>query len=358
MIETEILIVGGGPAGSITAKKLSQAGVSNILIQRNFGFRKPCGGGIRLDAFEKFGIDRSLIQKKAEKLSLVFQDKRVDLDISQNAIGIVDRVAFDSSLREDAKKEGTTLYEATFISLREEGEYIISTIRKDGLLIEVKSSYLIAADGVNSKIRKLVNGDSVSSFLTHYTDITTQEYDSCEFHFGVSVAKDQYAWAFPHAHGSNIGTVADDIDCLSNLKESLHIKEESRVLGYKIPVYKNNIFYKNRVFFVGDSASQVLPFTYEGIYYAMSSAAILAEVIIKKEDPSSYEKRWNEEHQKKFVTLAKLQKLFLYNDFMIGIMMRLYKKKYIQEQMVKYWLGDRDVDFNYRLLWRFIKRLF
>jgi len=137
----------------------------------------------------------------------------------------------------------------------------------------------------------------------------------------------------------------------------LDLEEKTRDLGYKIPHYDNTIFYKERVFFVGDSASQVLPFTYEGIYYSMSAAKILSEVLIHKEEPSAYERRWKEKYKKKFDTLLKLQKLFLKNNFMINVMMRLYKSKHIQNQMIGLWLGERELEVNLSFILRILKRI-
>ncbi len=312
MIETNILIVGGGPAGAMVAKYLSLDNVDNILVQRNLNFKKPCGGGIRLDAFDEFDIDKSLIQKYVNTIGLVYKSTKIEVDISKFPLAIVDRVSFDERLREDAKEVGTEIYEASFISLEIHDDYVISKIKKDGKYIQIKSKYLVAADGVNSKIRQLVNGDKVSSSLTNYMDVVESNYDICEFHFGEEVAGQYYAWAFPHASGSNIGTLAEkNSKYLFNLLNNLSITEKNKVLGYSIPHFENNIFYKNRVFFVGDSASQVLPFTYEGIYYAMSSAKILSTVLINKEEPQMYEKKWNKEHYKKFSTLKKLQNFFL-----------------------------------------------
>jgi geranylgeranyl reductase len=41
--------------------------------------------------------------------------------------------------------------------------------------------------------------------------------------------------------------------------------------------------YEKRIFYVGDSASLVMPFTYEGIYYALKSGHLAAEAILKKD---------------------------------------------------------------------------
>ncbi|MBD3823896.1 MAG: geranylgeranyl reductase family protein [Epsilonproteobacteria bacterium] len=358
MLEYEIVIIGGGPAGATAAKYLSRAGIKTLLVQRNMSFKKPCGGGIRLDAFSEFEIDTGIIRKYVDTIALVHKDDRVEVDISQTPIGIVDRQSFDAMLRQDAQDAGTTLLEAVFVSLEHFEDHVVSTIKVDEEYIKVRSSYLIGADGVNSKVRKIVNGDRVSSSMTHYADITTKEYGVCEFHFGSEVAERLYAWVFPHAEGSNIGTLAEsDQSYLNRLIENLDIDEDIKALGYRIPHYHNTLFYKDRVFFVGDSASQVLPFTYEGIYYAMSSAKILADVIINDEDPKSYEKRWSEKYKNKFTALLILQKIFLRNDFMISLMMRLYHKRYIQEQMVRLWLGKREVKIGIKFFFNVFKQL-
>ncbi len=359
MIETEYLIVGGGPAGSIVAKYLSQANIDNIVVQRKLDYKKPCGGGIRLDAFSEFEIDKKLIKKYVDNIAMVYKDARVEIDISKYQIGIVDRVEFDQKLRLDAQKLGTVLYEATFLSLELYDDYVISKIKKDGQYIEVKSKYIIASDGANSKIRKLVNGDEVRGEIAMHTDILSKKYNMCEFHFGESIAAKHYAWAFPHWEGSNIGTVAgSDKSYMQNFVSTLKIDEKIGIKGFKIPQFKNNIFYKNRVFFVGDSAGQVLPFTYEGIYYAMSSAKILAKVIVDKADVSEYEKRWNTKYLKKFTTILRLQNIFLRNNFMISIMMRLYKKSYFQKSVIEFWLGKREVKLDFAFFIRTLKKIF
>lgn len=358
MQETKILIVGGGPAGATVAKYLSKASIENILIQRNFGFKKPCGGGIRLDGFDEFEVDKTIIKKHVDTIALVYKSKRVEINISETPLGIVDRVEFDTLLREDAQKAGTEILEAAFVSLEMFDKHVISTIKKGDEYINIRSEYVIAADGVNSKIRKQVNGESVNSNLSIYTDITSKEYSACEFHFGSKVADRYYAWAFPHAEGSNIGTLADGSkECLENMLQSIEVDEKTKALGYGIPNFKDNVFYNKRVFYVGDSASQVLPFTYEGIYYAMSSAKILADVIIENKDGREYEKRWNKKHLKKFQTLYRLQQIFLRNDFMISIMMRLYESGHIQRQMIKFWLGKRDLEINFAFFMRVLKRV-
>ncbi|BAF72397.1 geranylgeranyl reductase family protein [Sulfurovum sp. NBC37-1] len=358
MIRTDILIIGGGPAGSTLARYLAEAGKETILVQRNFNFRKPCGGGIRLDAFDEFDIDRELIRKEVNSIALVFGTKRVEVDISQMPLGIVDRVEFDTYLRNRAEDTGATLLEASFVDVEVCDGYIIVTIEQDGVYKKIHAGYLVGADGVNSKVRKCINGDRVPSAMTRYADLAHTAYKTCEFHFGSKVAGSYYAWAFPHTNGSNIGTLAgDDETHIQHFMKQLDVKEKVKLLGYRIPQFENPVFYKDRVFFVGDSASQVLPFTYEGIYYAMASAHLLSAVLTEQADPSEYEKRWNDTYLQKFTTLQRLQKLFLKNDLTIAMMMHLYRNKAVQQRMVDFWLGHREVKLNRTFFYKVMKKL-
>jgi len=350
MIKTEILIIGGGPAGATLAKLLSKNGVDNILIQRNLNFKKPCGGGLRVDAFDEFNLDKSLIQNYIDKISLIGANKKIVVDIAKNPIAIVNREIFDKYLRDEAKKAGTIIYEAVFKDVEIFKDYVITTIKIDNELKQIKSKYLVAADGVNSKVRKKIYNENVSSILTNYVDLDELKTTECEFHFGANIASNYYAWAFPEAGGTNIGTLATkDKPYIQNFLKNFNISKTYKIKGYKIPEFDNPVFYKDRTFFVGDSASEVLPFTYEGIYYAMASAKILANTISSNSNPTEYQKEWQREYLYKFNTLKKLQKIFLYNDLTIKIMMKMFQSKTVQKQMIELWLGKKDlkIDLNF-----------
>jgi len=51
----DFLIIGGGPAGATVGKYLSKYGYKVAIFQKDLNYNKPCGGGIRADAF---GLER------------------------------------------------------------------------------------------------------------------------------------------------------------------------------------------------------------------------------------------------------------------------------------------------------------
>lgn len=359
MQKCEVLVVGGGPAGATAARYLAKAGLFTVLVQRNFDFKKPCGGCIRLDAFEEFDLDSGIIHQHIKQVDLSFKQQTISLDISKTPLVVVDRKPFDQYLRSLAQKHGAVVIEARYNSFEKHEDGYIVKIKRNAGYEYIQTKNIIAADGVNSKIRSQVFNSSVSSLLTNYTDVPSKPSDICNFYFGKSIASKYYAWSFPEPCGLDIGTLADDrqIPYMKNLLDYLSITTKTKISGYKIPHYNKAVFNKDTIFFVGDSAEQVLPFTYEGIYYAMSSAKILAEVIATEQSPETYEQRWNAVYLKKFETLKKLQKIFLYNDFMINIMMKLYENDAVKRHMIQLWLGKYSLEINFGFFIRVVKKL-
>jgi geranylgeranyl reductase len=356
----DIIVVGGGPAGSMAAKYLAESGKKVLLLQKDFSFKKPCGGGIRMDAFDEFNIDKSLIKNKVNEIVLETKKRSIEFDISSVPLAIVDRVEFDEALRQDAKKNGVEVLEAKVIDIQ---------LLKTGLKVEAKigttksiyeAEYVVAADGVLSSVRKQLRGEEVPKGLTHYSDVDSLPSTKCYFYFGSSLTDKAYAWRFPYGIGSDVGTFApkNGKAFIYNLFKFLGISKDEKVKGYNIPQWKNPIFYDNRVFYVGDAAGQVMPFTYEGIYYAMKSAKILAGVIVDGEDFSEYKKRWNRLYLKKFTALKHLQKVFLKNDFMIFMMMKTLEKPKIKKKVLDLWMDKYEMNVNGGFFLRSFKRMF
>mgnify|MGYP001289401256 CR=1 FL=1 len=114
---------------------------------------------------------------------------------------------------------------------------------------------------------------------------------------------------------------------------------------------------KNQVFFVGDCAQQVLPFTYEGIYYAMRSARILAHAIIK-DKPELYEKEWKQTFNKRFKFFKLMQKIFLSNDYLTDKMLKFFNNERLKNSALGYWRGDKKPLTLSKIVLKFIKFIF
>ena len=356
---TNTLIIGGGPAGSTLARKLSKNNINNILIEKNLSFDKPCGGGIKSIVFNEFDLPIELETKQIVKFNLISKKREMSIDLSKTPISIVLRKEFDKTLRELAQKDGTTLLEARFLSSEFFDDYIVTKIQSADKILLIKSKYLVGADGVKSTVRKEILKDSTNSYLTNYSLIDKSEIDYCDFYFGKDFAPNEYAWIFPHGDKLSIGSILKDNDAKKTF-ESFKQKsyKDKKTKGYFIASWnEENIFYKNKTFFVGDATGQILPFTYEGIYFAMKSAHILADAIIQ-DDPNLYENNWNKIYLKKFRFFKRLQNIFLKNDFFVDLMILLFSNKKLQDKSLGYWEGSLKPISIYKIPFKILKHIF
>src|SRR3954454_10217345 len=51
---TRVAILGGGPAGSLAAERLSEAGLDTIVLDEKLAWEKPCGGGLTYKAYSQY----------------------------------------------------------------------------------------------------------------------------------------------------------------------------------------------------------------------------------------------------------------------------------------------------------------
>jgi flavin-dependent dehydrogenase len=138
MIRTDVIIVGGGPAGSACAWRLRQHHVNCLILdQRAFPRAKPCAGWITPDVVEDLGIEpgeypHSFTTYRA--LTVCFRKFKLTLPNHQHAIR---RVEFDHWL---LGRSGAPCHEHTVRSIVRQG----SGYEIDGAFA---GQYLVGAGG-------------------------------------------------------------------------------------------------------------------------------------------------------------------------------------------------------------------
>ena len=94
----DVVVVGGGPAGSTAATDLARQGLSVMLLDRD-GRIKPCGGAIPPILIDEFCIPDSLLVAKVNAARIVSpSDHEVDMPIDGGFVAMVDRDEFDAIL--------------------------------------------------------------------------------------------------------------------------------------------------------------------------------------------------------------------------------------------------------------------
>src|ERR1051326_5466959 len=157
MNQFDVLIVGAGPAGAFAAEQLARKGISvGFFDGRPEGETKASGGGVTSKALKAWPQLLQAVGRTVDQLDMYSPSgKHLHLDLDE-PFAIYSRVAFDGYLRERAREAGAQVF-AEKISARTikriDGAWHVKS--KSG---EWSGSVLIAADGANSGIAKMLAG--------------------------------------------------------------------------------------------------------------------------------------------------------------------------------------------------------
>ena len=291
----DVVVVGSGPAGAIVAYELAKQGFKVLILDKaKLPRYKPCGGGITYKTIKEFPYEiQPAIDLKSEGIILSFGGKQhLKTDLQKNVAWMVMRDQFDYYLVQKAIEAGVRVKDSTRVSdvnLRE-GDVKIITDRG-----HFHSQIVVGADGVNSTVARSLH------LLTNRETGVALEAEVCvpsvslrkqgayaTFDFGA--LPNGYGWIFPKKDHLSIGIFHAKKEKLSSIKlyfqrfiESQNVLARHRLMnicGHRIPLGgKTGKLHTHRAILVGDAANLADPWLGEGIYYAVSSAKIAANVI-------------------------------------------------------------------------------
>ena len=311
----DVVVVGGGPSGSTAAHELALEGLQVLMIDKA-GRIKPCGGAIPPRLIKDFSIPDHLIVDKAIAARMVSPSyKRVDMQIDNGFVGMVDREHFDEWLREHAQSAGAQRCNATFksISRDTDGCAVVNYVPSlsDDLVdeqssaqasapMQVRARCVIGADGANSRVAKqCIEGWDKGKFVFAYHEIiesteqTRQRFTHkngtvgarCDVFYNGTVSPDFYGWVFPHGDTMSVGTGSADKG-FSLRNATAHLRQVTGLAGAKtirregapiplkpLPRWDNGM----DIVLAGDAAGVVAPASGEGIYYAMLGGRLSAQ---------------------------------------------------------------------------------
>ena len=159
----DVLVVGAGPAGSSAARAAAAAGAHTICIDKKkvIGVPVQCGEGIGayLFPFLPFKIPQDLLIWKLDEISLWAGDRTVTRGGRLWTTYMLNRNDFDAWLAKTAENLGAYLLRNTeLVDLEVNGDNTVAkaTIRTPEGEKQVKPRIVIAADGVDSTVLKLL----------------------------------------------------------------------------------------------------------------------------------------------------------------------------------------------------------
>jgi geranylgeranyl reductase len=339
----DVVVVGGGPAGSTAAHDLATRG-RNVLLLDRAGRIKPCGGAIPPRLIRDFDIPAHLLVAHINCARMVSPtDKKVDMPIEGGFVGMVDREVFDEWLRERAKSAGATRRSGTFETFSRDNdgvaviEYRTRNAAGEEVMERVRARSVIGADGALSAVaRQAVPDAGRPKYVFAYHEIIRApegkqvDYDParCDVVYRGSLSPDFYSWVFPHGATASVGTGSAHKGfslkgAVASLREAtgLASSETIRREGAPIPLRPLKKWDNGRdVVLAGDAAGVVAPASGEGIYYAMIGgryAGDAIEALLATGDARVLKlarKRFMKEHGRVFWILGMMQYFWYSTD--------------------------------------------
>lgn len=326
MIETDILVVGAGPSGSLAAKEAALRGADVLLIDRKseIGSPKRCAEGVSKEGLKELGIqpDPRWIARELDGVRLVSPNgTNVFLDNTTIPIPeagyILERKVFDKHMAMDAARAGAKIMIKTNAKdLKRTDDGIIITADHMGEEITIHAKIIIAADGPESRIGRMA-GLKCNTPSEHMESCCQFEMAGLNMvnngdialFFG-SAAPGGYVWIFPKGDdvaNVGIGVLKSQTDktAQEHLEEFIaKCPETQNAQAVEINVGGDPVDgvmsdrVGDNILVVGDAAGFVNPLTGGGINSALESGVYAGIVAAQAIEDGKYNKHNLKEYVK------------------------------------------------------------
>jgi geranylgeranyl reductase family protein len=311
-VVTDVVIVGGGPAGAATAITLARAGRDVVLVDKAvFPRDKCCGDGLTAGALrllEHLGLDPAEVPSWHPVDDVVLRTpagREVTFPLPRGDgqyAAIARRVELDAALLDLAREAGATVHEGhPFTSVREGADRIAVEVGRLGWVI---GRYAIGADGMWSPLRKALGASTNNyrgdwhAFRQYFGGVSPRAATDLWCSFEPDLIPG-YLWSFPVGGGeANVGfgirrdglrRIQDMGALWPELLARPHVRAflgpDAEPLGphraWPIPARVASMDPAHgRALFVGDAQAATDPLTGEGIGQALATGIWAAEALI------------------------------------------------------------------------------
>jgi len=348
----DVIIIGGGPAGSTFARLCANAGMDALIVdkRREIGNPVRCGEGLGEREVIKEGLEipKQCYSTEIKGSKVVAPNGKTIIWATKETHGwVLERKIFDKWLAELAIDKGAKVksYTRAIGVLKDEkGNPCGLKLSHGGREpYELRAPLIVSAEGMESMMAREMGFKTVHSLYDVDTcyQYEMKPYDHenlIELYFGNKIAPRGYVWIFPKRdRKANVGigiggnlTIskkngdmpgADPKILLDSfIKDNEQLKDASTlydfggVISVGAPI---NEFVKDNCIVIGTAAKQVDPIHGGGIAIAMETGVLAASIAVdahKKKDYSRasllpYETKWKDTLGKKMNKRLMLRKV-------------------------------------------------
>lgn len=319
-LNCDVLIIGAGPAGVISASILHNKGYKVKVVEKQLFPRFVIGESLLprcMDHLDEAGL-LDVVKEKGfqQKFGAIFyrEENFCDFDFStQFTKGWdwtwqVPRADFDKTLADAIAAKGVSVsYQMSVEAVSIENDIVTTTVvdEKTKESSVIKSKFIIDSSGYGRVLPKLFDLDQPSNFppraayFTHIKEKNRPDGPQSNRITVVALSDDIWVWNIPFSNGiTSVGFVGDpsfhekftgateeerfrkmlkELPALEKRYEGDDFAFEPRsIVGYSISVKK---FHGNRFVLTGNSTEFLDPIFSSGVTFAMESGSLAAKLV-------------------------------------------------------------------------------
>jgi geranylgeranyl reductase family protein len=306
----DAIVVGAGVGGAAAAYYLGQTGLRVLVVEKaRLPRHKACGGAIPRPTLARFPFDfHDVIRAVPADVRFTFPElPPVDVSLADQPVVMVMRREFDAFL---LARSGQEVLDGTAVTgVIEEGD----RVRAEAGERMLTARYLVGTDGAVSQVARCLGlrpRRSLGSALEAEVPLDGQSALHQEYGqralLAVGIVPRGYGWVFPKGDHLPVGVAwlrQGRVDLRTALRQEMDLLGISldgvTFHGHPLPYYQapawplwrgkpQEKLAMRRFLLVGDAAGLVEPLIGEGIRYAITSARLAAEAVVR-DDLSGYE---------------------------------------------------------------------
>ncbi len=322
----DVIVVGAGPAGCLTAAKLSKN--HDVLVLEDHavsGLPTQCAGLVSDTVLTLSGQSPDILNRIFAADVIFPNGGKISLRSDKKILNVIDRAQLDLMLAESAMDSGA--------EIRYGEKCTGHTISDEKVMVNTESSgydceILVGADGPKSKIAKSLGNNNPREYLhgmQYDVKAESSEEDRMVLRIGSEIAPGFFSWEVPMGDTIRVGL------CISESygTPAKYLKRLMSIAGYDsekiiksycglIPIGGRRTTYGNRTLLVGDAAGQVKPISGGGLKPAFTSIPALCNTVsdalfsgnTSEKTLSSYERAWKKAVGKELKTGYSIRKMY------------------------------------------------
>ncbi len=324
----DVVVVGGGPAGSMAALHAARGGSEVLLLEKDREIGSPvrCAEAVGKDGVEKIleqSIHPAWVAATVDKFLFIAPDgTRIYPQVRMVGF-VLNRKIFDLELARQAAQAGARIETRAYVhQLLMNGNRVSGVVcRFDGQDKHIAAKIVIGADGVESRIGRWAGINTTIAMKDMETCAQATlgnvdiEMDTCIFYFNQQKFPGGYGWVFPK--GAGLANVGLGIAGNATKNQSAQTRLDSFIAEFypDSPVLSKTVggvpcanrlprISADGLMLAGDAAWQSNPISGGGITTAMAAGKMAGRIAAEAVRRDSCDEKFFEKYEQEWDQLA------------------------------------------------------